>query len=225
MYRPKARATARLLQTPLANDVPRGRLGQAAAWVGVLVVLAGLLAGCEREREPLPVVAQVPPFSLLDQHGAEMTADSLRGDVWIANFIFTSCPDVCPLLTKKMADVRLGLVRRGMDVRFVSFSIDPQTDTPPVLLAYAEKRGAAHADWSFLTGPLDDVKAVVVSGFKQTVEPDPERPDNILHGSHFVLIDRRGAIRGFFRSDPNGLLDLSLAARTLAQEPAEEPTP
>lgn len=202
---------------------PRGHMTaqRIAAWSRRVGAVLGLLwlCACEQEVAPPPVIAQVPPFALRDQRGAEVTAQSLRGQVWVANFIFTSCPDVCPLLTKKMADLRLGIVRRGAKVHFVSFSIDPETDTPEVLRAYAEKRGAAHDDWLFLTGSIDAIKRVVVAGFKQTVEPDPERPDNILHGSHFVLVDREGAIRGFFRSDPDGLLALSQAARQLAQEP------
>lgn len=181
-----------------------------------LCVLVGF--GCSEEPQELPVVAQVPAFSLLDQHGNTVTGETLKGQVWIANFIFTSCPDVCPLLTRKMADLRTGLVRGGSDVRFVSFSIDPQTDTPDVLRAYAQKRGADHPDWYFLTGSIDSIKAVVVSGFKQLIRPDPKRADNILHGSHFVLVDRALAVRGFYRSDADGLLSLSRAAAQLAQD-------
>ena len=164
------------------------------------------------------MVAQVPAFSLRDQHGAEVTRDSLRGHVWVANFIFTSCPDICPLLTKKMGDLRLGLVRRNVDARFVSFSIDPETDTPKVLAGYAKKRGADFENWSFLTGPISTIQEVVVKGFKQAVEPDPEKPENILHGSHFVLVDQKGAIRGFYKSNPDGLLALSRAVTQLSAE-------
>ena len=175
-----------------------------------------LLCACSDEPQELPVIAQVPAFTLRDQTGAEVGLADLKGHVWIANFIFTSCPDTCPLLTKKLGDVRLGLVRKKADVRFVSFSIDPETDTPEVLAKYAKKRGANFQDWSFLTGPVASIQEVVVRGFKQAIEPDPDKPDNILHGSHFVLVDRNGAIRGFYRSNPDGLLALSRAATQLS---------
>ena len=162
------------------------------------------------------MIAQVPAFALHDQRGNEVTLASLRGQVWIANFIFTSCPDICPLLTKKMSDLRLGLVRKKASVRFVSFSIDPETDTPEVLTKYAKKHGADFKDWSFLTGPVTSIQQVVVQGFKQAIEPNPDKPDNILHGSHFVLVDGKGAIRGFYRSNADGLLALSRAATQLS---------
>jgi len=187
-------------------------------WLCVGAPLLCSLQGCEEEPGPLPVIAQVPAFELQDQRGAEVSAATLRGTVWVANFIFTSCPDICPLLTKKMNDLRTGLVRKGVDVRFVSFTVDPQTDTPQVLHDYAEKHRANHADWFFLTGSLERVKDVVVSGFKQVVERDSEQQDNILHGSHFVLVDRALAVRGFYRSDADGLLSLSQAAARLAQD-------
>lgn len=179
-----------------------------------------LFVGCSQAEPELPEIAEVPPFVLLDQHGHQVSRSSLRGHVWIANFIFTSCPDVCPLLTKKMRQLRLGLVRKGVKVRFLSFSVDPERDTPEVLRSYAEARGAQYPDWSFLTGDVDEIKAVVASGFKQTIADDPRRPGNILHGSHFVLVDGTGMIRGFHRSDPAGLRQLSQAAAALARQEA-----
>lgn len=196
----------------------------------LLSMWVGVMGACEDEPAPLPVVAQVPQFELRDQRGELIKASDLRGHVWIANFIFTSCPDVCPLLTQKMSELRTGLVRKGLveggAVRFVSFSIDPATDTPEVLLKYAQEREAHHPDWFFLTGPNKEMERVVVRGFKQTIKADPNRADNILHGSHFVLVDRALAVRGFYRSEPDGLLSLSQdAARLAAGEAAEESGP
>lgn len=184
----------------------------------LLMSVSLTLLACGEDEVELPVVAQVPAFALTDQHGDPLTLDGLKGQVWVANFIFTSCPDVCPLLTKKMSDLRLGLTRKETGVKFVSFSIDPETDTPDVLAAYAKKRGADFPDWYFGTGSIDAIKDVVVGGFKQAVQPDPDRKDNILHGSHFVLVDQSGAIRGFYRSDADGLLALSRAATQLSTE-------
>ena len=134
--------------------------------------------------------------------------------------MFTSCPDVCPILTTKMASVRSRLVGERVPVRIVSFTVDPATDTPEVLKRYAKERNADFPDWSFLTGPVEEIKAVVVGGFKQALgEKQEEQAGNaatILHGSHFVLVDRVGEIRGFYPSDNDGLLKLARDARILA---------
>jgi protein SCO1/2 len=172
---------------------------------------------------PLPRIAEVPQFSLRDQNGQTLTRDDLRGGVWIANFMFTSCPDVCPLLTAKMAGVRGRLVADRRQVRYVSFSVDPEHDTPEVLKKYALEHAADRPDWSFVTGPLDQVKQVIVSGFKELREVSPEvtaKANGILHGSHFVLIDRELSIRGYYPSDQDGLLRLARDAAILLAEPS-----
>ncbi|MDD9967515.1 MAG: SCO family protein [Myxococcales bacterium] len=191
------------------------------AWarpVVMLVWMGMVVAGCEAEAKPLPKLAQVPEFALTRHTGSPLSRGDLRGHVWIANFIFTSCPDVCPLLTRKMGELRQGLVRNGHAVRFVSFSVDPDTDTPEVLRAYAEERDALFDDWAFVTGPIGDVKRVISEGFRQRMERDPNEPANVFHGSHFVLVDRTGMIRGYYRSEHDGLLQLSRDAAGLTEE-------
>ncbi|MSP55529.1 MAG: SCO family protein [Myxococcales bacterium] len=136
-----------------------------------------------------------PTFSLTDQHGQLRTHADLAGKVWVADFIFTSCPNVCPTLTAKMADLQ----GRHPGLSLVSFSVDPKTDTPPVLLAYAQLFRAGPT-WHFLTGPIDDVRRVVVDGFKMALESTPGvagGPDTILHGERFVIVDKAGHMRGF----------------------------
>jgi protein SCO1 len=189
-----------------------------------IVWLTLLLAACGGSPE-LPRIAQVPTFALRDQDGATIKNDTLRGQVWVANFMFTSCPDVCPILTAKMAGVRSRLVGDRVPVRIVSFSVDPVTDTPAVLKQYAKERSADFPDWRFLTGPLDQVKRVIVEGFKQSLSPQPAQvgqPQAILHGSHFVLVDRNLYIRGYYASDEEGLLRLTRDARILAAESRDE---
>ncbi|MGD8860415.1 MAG: SCO family protein [Myxococcales bacterium] len=199
------------------------RCARSLLALSILAVLPLVVGGC-RKPEPLPRIAQVPAFELDDQDAEAITAESLRGKVWVANFMFTSCPDVCPLLTAKMLHLRTELrpVRDAM--RFVSFSVDPDTDTPQVLRKYAEEQGANQPDWRFLTGPLDRVKDVIVGGFKQNMQQqpaEPGEPPNIMHGSHFVLVDRELTIRGFYRSDDVGLKRLARDARRLVAGKAD----
>lgn len=162
-----------------------------------------LLLGCtggDAEPPLLDDYGAVPAFSLLDQSGATVTPARLAGKVWVADFIFTRCPDICPALTAHMREVTTRYAGNDQ-LRFVSFSVDPDHDTPPVLLEYAGRFGADLGRWSFLTGPLDEVRAVVVDGFKQSMEKvpnaKPEDPATILHGSRFVVVDRAGRMRAF----------------------------
>lgn len=183
------------------------------AWVGLTLILVAItVAAVQRGRTSgLPEIAIVPPFRITDQRGKPFALPDLAGRVWIANFMFTSCPDVCPLLTERMAGLRRRLAPYGDAVHFVSFSVDPETDTPPVLARYARKHGADAPNWSFLTGPIDDLRRVVVEGFKESMQAvhDPGKPANVLHGSHFVLVDGRATIRGYYPSDEPGLETLS----------------
>jgi protein SCO1/2 len=189
------------------------------AIVGALLVSL-LLLGCRPSAE-LPRIAQAPAFSLLDQDGRQIDRKTFAGKVWIANFIFTHCPDVCPIHTGMLSAVRTELLPIRADVRFASFSVDPEHDTPAVLKKYAIEHNADQPDWRFLTGPLDHLKQVVVQGFKQAIDPQDSQPGKaytILHGSHFVLVDRDLMIRGYYRSDAEGILLLQRDVRILVAQ-------
>ena len=103
----------------------------------------------------------------------------------------------------------------------MSFSVDPEHDTPARLTQFAAQHGATRPDWWFLTGPVDEVKRVVVKGFKEAMEAQPVaagRPPNVLHGTHFVLVDSEGQIRGYYRSDEEGRHALAAAVSALLSE-------
>ena len=149
-----------------------------------------LLVACHSTPPP-PTLGAFPDFTLTDQSGRTVHVADLRGQPWVADFIFTRCGDVCPRLTEQMARLR-----KDTGARAVSFSVDPDYDTPAVLTEYA---AAHHADWTFLTGPID----AVADGAKLALQRDPTKPApvSILHGSHFILVDAAGKIRGYY--DPS----------------------
>ena len=186
-------------------------------------------AGCKMPE--MPRLGAVPELSLRDHRGQALTSASLRGQPWIANFMFSHCPDVCPLLTSKLAGVRGRLVADRVRVRYVSFSVDPANDSPEVLARFAREHHVEYDDWRFVTGDVEQVKAVIVKGFKQALSEkaagtgEAGKPANILHGTHFVLVDGALQIRGFYRSDEDGLLTLARDARrlVLAKERGTEP--
>ena len=178
-----------------------------------LCLLAGT-SGC-RPGEPLPDIAAVPALQMQDQDGQPFTERELRGKVAIVSFMFTSCPDVCPILTTQLSGLRTELLAQRPQVQFVSISVDPEKDTPAVLKEFAKKHNADQPDWRFLTGKLADLKAVVVQGFKQSLDRGDGSPHGIMHGSHVVLVDPKGMIRGFYRSDEQGFLLLARDARRI----------
>lgn len=157
---------------------------------------------------PPPVLGEVPAFRLIDQAGRELAAEDLRGRVWVANFIFTRCPDVCPTFTAKMAELQRRARPVGNAVHLVSFSVDPEYDTPERLAAYARAHGADARRWSFVTGASEDVRRAVVEGMKIAVERAPDGGwQSILHGTHFVIVDARGRIRAYHDMNEPGAVD------------------
>ncbi|GMU60204.1 MAG: hypothetical protein AMXMBFR34_19670 [Myxococcaceae bacterium] len=172
--------------------------------------------------EALPELWPVPDFSYLDQHGKTVTPQSLRGQVWVANFIFTQCRTVCPLLTSKM--VQLQRLLAGVDVRFVSVSVDPAHDTPEVLKAYQQKWAPEETRWTLLSTD-EKTLPVTAAGFKIAAAQSDGGVDPIIHSAVFVLVDGRGVVRGAFSSEDRAdFLALVRAAKKLAgQETKQAP--
>jgi protein SCO1 len=187
-----------------------------AALVLVLGVLAWpLLAHAHEttEEQRLPTIGAAPDFALTSQDGAEVTLGAFRGKVVAVTFIYTACPDVCPLLTDKMARVQDELGSDfGSKVAFLSITVDPKHDTPEVLKDYAEALNANLAGWSFLTGEPGAIREVA-RRYGVAVAPAVDR--QVDHTLLTTLIDRRGIMRVQYlgyRFDPeefrHDLLDL-----------------
>lgn len=172
------------------------------------------------EVETLPVYGQVPDFSLVKTDGKKFTNADLTGKVWIADFIFTHCSGICPLMTGKMSSAAKELELEP-EVRFVSFSVDPERDTPEVLAKYAERFNAAPDRWFFLTGDKAQIFKLSNQHFHLGVaDVSPEEREaldqSVRHSAKFVLVDREGQIRGYYDSDgPNAGVKLIQDARLL----------
>jgi protein SCO1/2 len=166
---------------------------------------------------PLPVLATIPDFTLTDQTGHAFGSADLKGRVWVADFIFTRCPSVCPRLTDAMAKLQYRARNLGDAFRLVSFSVDPAYDTPPVLTAYAGVHRASPRTWAFLTGAPDAVKRVVVEGLKVSMGRDAGGPidaadfGSIFHGTHLVLVDPLLRIRGYYDATEPDAVDVLVA--------------
>jgi protein SCO1/2 len=159
---------------------------------------------------PLPVLGELPRFELTDQEGRPFGTRELEGRAWVASFIFTRCATVCPAVTARMARVQGRTRQLAPAFHLVSFSVDPEFDTPERLAAYARAHRASPRLWSFLTGAEPAVRAAVVDGMKIAMERQRGPGggfEGVLHGSALVLVDQRGRVRGAYDSSDDVALD------------------
>ncbi|MDY7231344.1 SCO family protein [Hyalangium rubrum] len=178
-----------------------------AFWAALTVLLLGLgtvAFGVLRARSaPLPELDALPDFTFTRESGQPWGLAQLRGKPFVANFIFTRCPTVCPAFTRRMAHLQKETEAYGPALQLVSFSVDPTYDTPERLAEYAQRHGANAARWSFLTGDYERLKDTVVNSFKISMgreNMDEADVMGIFHGNHFVLVDATGKIRGYYDS-------------------------
>ncbi len=161
-----------------------------------LLVLVTLLLGCTRNTEPEINYGVVPDFSLTNQSGKVIRRADLAGKVWIADFIFTNCAGTCPVITTTMRRLQDSL---PAEIHFVSFSIDPERDTPEVLAKYAKDFHADDRRWHFLTGEKATLHDLSIKGFKLALdETSGTEVEPITHSTRLVLVDKEGRIRGYY---------------------------
>lgn len=194
----------------------------------VAVILAVLVTALMAPRwrgvgspEPPPVLGPAPEFQLTNRDGRVVDSSELRGSPWVADFIFTRCALSCPRMTERMLSLE---TMQPSGLRRVSFSVDPDYDSPQVLQLYADSWGIADSDWLFLTGEKESIRRLVTAGFKLGLDQEPpvgaaspEEP--ILHSTRFVLVDGAGAIRGYYDAfRPEELSRLALDYQAIAAD-------
>ncbi len=172
--------------------------GSTLIWValgGIIIVIAGInlwsVFDMKSELSPEPeiVEARVPDFRLTNQQGQPLSLSDMAGKIWIADFIFTNCPTICPAMTQEMARLQSEFVTDP--VYFVSFSVDPERDTVEVLSRYAKAYGADDRRWHFLTGEKADIYQLAEKGFSLAAG---HNGSEILHSPRFVLMKPDGNI-------------------------------
>lgn len=193
-------------------SIQRQLLWSALAAVLVLVVGVGLwswlrvqprLGGWDaKPLEGLKSFGTVPEFTLIERSGRAVTLSELKGKVWVANFIYTNCPDTCPIQSAQMKDLQKDFKAEN-DLRLVSITVDPARDGPKVLTEYAKRFEADPKRWLFLTGEKKAIYRLAQEGFRLGAAeiPDEKRPASgatHAHSSRFVLIDRGSEIRGYY---------------------------
>ena len=190
-----------------------------------ILVAAGLVSasvGCWKTAPAPEDFGPLPAFSLTERSGQPVDLENLRGKIWVASFLFTRCAGPCLQIAGNMARLQHDLADVA-DLRLVSFTVDPEYDTPAILSAYAARFQADPARWLFLTGEPNLVYDLLRHGFKVGVESTQgaeRKPGNEkTHSTKLVLLDRRGHIRGYFDgTDPLALEQLVKEVRLLEQE-------
>jgi protein SCO1/2 len=200
--------------TPRRLRTRAARLASVEALILVPALGFSALGGSLREdRTPLPVLGRVADFALVDQGSSPVSRAALDGEPWVANFILTRCPLVCPRITARMRALQALAQRHDDALRLVTFSVDPEHDMPAVLKSYADAYGADQTTWRFLTGSEAAIDAIARSfAVALDGEADPSKSDfGIMHSGHLVLVDGRGRIRSYYPSSEEGVENRILA--------------
>ena len=205
-----------------ANKIKRRLDKSTLIWVVLGIIIIGIagvnLWSVFDTKSEVPVsksaAVSVPDFSLTTQQGEPLTLSDMKGKIWVADFIFTNCPTICPAMTQEMARLQSEFV--ADPVYFVSFSVDPERDTSRVLSRYATAYGADERRWHFLTGDKTHIYQLAEEGFSLAAG---HNGTEILHSTRFVLITPDGNIYGHYdsRSKP-ALLRLRRDVKALLEK-------
>jgi protein SCO1/2 len=163
----------------------------------------------------------VPAFQLTNQDGRPFGSVQLDGKIWIADFIYTTCPGPCPMMSSRMSELQKPLEKT--DVHLVSFTVDPAKDTPTVLRYYAMKFHAEEGRWDFLTGAQSTIYNLLRNGFKLAVSDGNDEKGIPVHSTRMILVDRRGQIRGYYdAAEPDAITKLVADTNHLLREQPPE---
>lgn len=173
----------------------------------IILILIGLLFSCSAKEEKLPIFGQrevvgtdtvyhsIAPFSFVDQDSSLITNDTFRDKIYVADFFFTTCRTICPIMKTQM--LRVYEVTREMpDVLILSHTIDPDYDTVALLHDFADRLGVESKRWHFVTGVKDSIYKIAQTSYFATAMEDKTEPDGFIHSGAFLLIDKKQRIRG-----------------------------
>lgn len=153
------------------------------------------LVACGKEEIETNMSEKVADFTFTTQDNENLSLDDLKGEWWVADFIFTNCTTVCLPMTSNMAELQSMIKNEGLNVQLISFSVDPDHDSPEVLKEYAEEYGADLSNWSFITGyDFETIKEFSIQSFRSLVQEPPPGDDQVTHGTGFFLVNPDGEI-------------------------------
>ena len=136
-------------------------------------------------------------FSFTDQNGEEVTQETFKDKIYVADFFFTTCPTICPIMKTQMLRV-YEKYKDNPDVLLLSHTIDPKHDSVEVLHEFAERLGVNTGSWHFVTGDEAEIYDIGQNSYMVTARDDPDEPGGYLHSGAFLLIDKERRIRGIY---------------------------
>lgn len=167
----------------------------------------------------LPIIAHVPAFTLTNENNQSFGSNDLKGKVYLANFIFSSCPTTCPGMLKELQKIQKRMSGTKEKTSIVTFTVDPENDTPAVLFKLARQYDANPYAWTFLTSTnKDELLKLYRDGFKVAVEPSVNLME-IAHSEKIVLVDGENRVRGFYSFDENSVNQLMIDVGLLINRP------
>ncbi|MDA1475377.1 SCO family protein [Bacillus changyiensis] len=174
---------------------------------GFTILLAGvfviIMCACGNSKIKDPLNYDVESFSFQNQDKKTVSLESLKGKVWIADFIFTNCTTICPPMTAHMTELQKQLKKENLDVRIISFSVDPENDTPKKLKEFANNYPLSFENWDFLTGyKQKEIEGFALNSFHALVKK-PENEEQVIHQNSFFLVDQEGKVM----KEYNGVTD------------------
>ncbi|OCX53192.1 electron transporter [Mucilaginibacter sp. PPCGB 2223] len=196
----------------------------------------GLLAACHTDDKKLPILgnrqtvtktvdgkpevdtvyATIPPFSFTNQYGKTITDKDLDGKIYVADFFFTSCPSICPVMQRNMLTV-YNEFKNDPNVKILSHTIDPKHDTIPVLKQYADKLGISGDTWWLLYGKKEEIYQIAEKNYLVSAKDDNQQ--GYVHDGYFLLIDKQKRIRGSYDgTDMKQVTQLVADMHTLEKE-------
>src|SRR5688572_26314686 len=177
-------------------------------WMALLFVVGLLLSACmEKKKEPLPIFGErvvkdsdtvyhtIRNFKFMNQDSAIVTGETFRDKIYVADFFFTSCRTICPIMKTQMLRV-YDSIENDPDVLILSHTIDPEYDTVGKLRDFAERLGVKSTKWHFVTGNKDSIYNVAQKSYFSIAVEDKSEPDGFIHSGAFLLIDKDRRIRG-----------------------------
>ncbi len=187
-----------------------------------VIISAAIIEGCIAKKEsPLPVFGErevsgndtvyhaIADFKFIDQDSNEVTNDTYKGKIYVADFFFTSCRTICPIMKTQMLRV-YDSIQNDQEVMLLSHTIDPEYDTVGLLHDYAKRLGVESKKWHFVTGNKDEIYKLAQTSYFSTALEDNSEPDGFIHSGAFLLIDKERRIRGKYdgtkEEDVNRLL-------------------
>jgi protein SCO1 len=183
------------------------KLRSATKYCLLLTANCLLLVGCVTKEKPLPIFGQrdvvgtdtvyhtIAKFSFVDQDSATITNETFKDKIYVADFFFTSCRTICPVMKTQMLRVYQA-TKEMPDVLILSHTIDPEYDTVALLRDFAQRLDVDSKRWHFVTGVKDSIYKVAQTSYFSTAMEDKTEPDGFIHSGAFLLIDKKGRIRG-----------------------------